>query len=99
MANEHTPTCPHCREALERWEPNPYTGWGHDLYFCNNNECDYFVTGRRRICEEFEKNFAYRYCLDPRKNKELPLIAWCPGELSLLKGRCAEAEHRCEATG
>jgi len=99
MTNEYRPTCPHCRETLERWEPSPYTGWDHDLYYCNNNECAYFVTGRRKICEEFEKNFAYRYCLDPKKNQELPLIAWCPGELSLLKGRCGDAECLREAAG
>ncbi len=99
MTNEYRPICPHCRETLERWEPNPYTGWDHDLYYCNNNECAYFITGRRLICEEFEKNFAYRYCLDPKKNQELPLIAWCPGELSLLKGRCEDAESLREAAG
>jgi hypothetical protein len=51
---------------------------------------NYFITGRRKICNEYEKNFAYRYCYDPNNGQELPIIAWCPGELPLLKGRCGD---------
>ena len=88
--NEAERNCPHCNEALERWEPNAWTGWGNDLFFCNNNACPYFVRGRKRICLEFEKNFAYRYCYNTKNGQELPIIAWCGGGLSLLKGRCKE---------
>jgi hypothetical protein len=90
MMNEEKLICPHCNQSLEKWEPCPWTGWGHDMFYCNNNECPYFLTGRRRICLEFEKNFAYRYCYNPENGQELPIIAWCGGELSLLKGRCKE---------
>ena len=86
--DEEKRLCPHCNERLERWEPSPYTGWDRSLFFCNNNECDYFIHGRAKICLEYEKNFAYRYCYDPKNEQELPIIAWCPGDLSLLKGRC-----------
>jgi hypothetical protein len=89
--NEDSFLCPHCNALLVRWEPSPYTGWGHDLYYCDNNECSYFLEGRRRICEEFEKNFAYRFCYDPENGQELPIITWCGGDLSLLKGRCPES--------
>ena len=89
--NEKNLTCPHCDKQLLRWEPSPYTGWGHDLYYCDNNECNYFIEGRLKICIEFEKNFAYRYCYNPVNGKEFPIIAWCGGELSLLKGRCKSA--------
>ena len=88
--SEEKMICPHCSEQLERWEPCPWTGWDNDLFFCNNDKCGYFVEGRKKICYEFEKNFAYRYCYNPRKGKALPIIAWCGGELSLLKGRCKE---------
>jgi hypothetical protein len=83
-------TCPHCGEVLTRWEPSPYTGWGHDMFYCDNNECEYFVKGRIKICMEFEKNFAYRYCYNPVNGKDISIIAWCGGDLSLLKGRCGE---------
>lgn len=82
--------CPHCNETLTRWEPCPETGWDTDLYYCDNNECRYFVDGRRKICEEFQKNFAYRFCYNPKNGQGFPLIAWCGGELSLLRGRCDE---------
>jgi hypothetical protein len=86
--NKDNLVCPHCSKALERWDPSPYTAWAHHLFFCNNNDCDYFIKGRAKICFEYEKNFAYRYCYDPKNGQELPIVAWCPGELSLLKGRC-----------
>ena len=81
-------TCPHCKKALKIWEPSPYTGWGHNMLFCENNECPYFIRGRRKIYTETYKNFAYRYCINPDNGKDVPIIAWCPGELSLKKGLC-----------
>lgn len=87
-------TCPHCRKALVRWEPCAHTGWGHDLFYCDNNACSYFLEGRRKIACEYEKNFAYRYCYDPAKGRALPIIAWCGGDLSLLKGRCGKGRPR-----
>lgn len=90
---EETYTCPHCHEVLTRWEPCPHTGWDHDLFYCSNNTCSYFVNGRRKICVEFEKNFSYRFCFDPVNGQELPIVAWCAGELSLLKGRCRDASE------
>ena len=80
--------CPHCHKPLLKWEPSPYTGWGHDMFFCDNDDCSYFVEGRIRICCEFEKNFAYRFCYNPENGKNFPIIAWCGGDLSLLKGKC-----------
>ena len=86
--------CPHCGEILTQWEPSPYTGWGNDMLYCDNNECEYFKEGRRRICYEHQKNFAYRYCMNPDTGFELPLIAWCPGDLSLLKGKYNENDQQ-----
>ena len=85
--------CKYCGEQLDRWEPSPYTGWGHDMFFCSNDDCEYFITGRLKICIEHEKNFAYRYCLNPGTGKELPIIVWCYGDLSLLKKRYDPAQH------
>lgn len=84
--------CPYCHRTLEPWEPHPHAGWSHDLFFCGNDSCAYFVEGRRKICTEFEKNFAYRYCLDPVTRKALPIVTWCGGHLSLLKGRVESSE-------
>ena len=80
--------CPHCQEGLAIWEPSPYTGWGHNMLYCNNNECNYFIRGREKIYCEYDKNFAYRYCYNPENGKEVPIISWCPGELSLKRGNC-----------
>ena len=82
--------CPHCEKPLVRWEPCAQTGWVHDLFLCDNNECSYFVEGRRKIACDYEKNFAYRYCYNPANGKELPIVSWCGGNLSLLKGRCGK---------
>ena len=80
--------CPHCEKPLRRWEPAPESGWDRDLFYCDNDACSYFVRGREKVCHEFERNFAYRYCLDPKTGKARPVVAWCGGRLSLLKGRC-----------
>ena len=81
--------CPHCEADLETWEPSPYTGWGVNMLYCSNNCCPYFLRGREKIYFETTKNFAYRYCINPTNGKELPIIAWCPGELSLKRKICA----------
>lgn len=80
--------CPYCGAALEDWEPTDESAWENTLRFCPNNACDYFRFGRREIAERFKKNFGYRYCWDPVREHAFPLIAWCAGELSYLKGRC-----------
>jgi len=89
MVCEHT--CPYCSEELVTWDPPDEAGWDHALMICQNNECSYFVRGRSKVCKEYERNFSYRYCYDPATGKELPILAWCGGDLSLLKGRCKEA--------
>ena len=70
------------------WEPSPYTGWGDNMLYCNNDECGYFVRGREKIYREYDRNFAYRYCYNPKNGQEVPIIAWCHGDLSLKKGKC-----------
>ena len=82
-------SCPHCGQILDRWEPHSESGWDHALLVCNNDQCAYFVRGREKICSEFKVNFAYRYCYDPCKDQTIPLVTWCGGRLSRLKGRCA----------
>jgi len=91
MMNQENPICPHCGKALSRWEPAPESGWDRELLYCDNNACTYFVRGREKVCKEFERNFAYRYCLDPKTGKARPIVAWCGGSLSLLKGRCGHS--------
>ena len=86
--------CPHCQAILEAWEPHETHdwsyGWDHTLHYCVNNDCGYFQEGRRRIARGNQRNFAYRYCYDPEADSAFPLVAWCGGHLSLLKGRCQE---------
>ena len=84
-------SCPYCGKTLTEWEPSPYTGWGTNMFYCDNNKCEYFINGRKKICYEFQKNFAYRYCINPETGHQFPIITWCHGELSLLKGRCTNA--------
>jgi hypothetical protein len=89
--NDQKKLCPHCGMPLSSWEPHPEGGWDHDLLLCENNECPYFIRGRSKICREYEQNFSYRFCCDPKTGKEWPAVAWCGGDLSLLKGRCSGA--------
>lgn len=81
-------TCPYCDAPLLEWEPSAYHAFENNLLFCPSNTCDYFRYGRRDIADRFQKNFGYRYCWDPVREHAFPLIAWCGGELSYLKGRC-----------
>jgi len=80
--------CPYCKTPLQEFEPNPYQAWPNDIAYCPSNDCSYFRHGRKDIAEKFQKNFGYRYCWDPVGEAACPLIAWCPGTLSYLKGRC-----------
>jgi len=80
--------CPYCGTPLEEYEPNAYECWPNNLSFCPSNDCSYFKFGRREIADRFQKNFGYRYCWDPVTENAFPRIAWCPGSLSYLKGRC-----------
>jgi hypothetical protein len=89
-------SCPYCHEQLVMWVPCDESGWDHDLLLCENNECSYFVHGRAKVCEDYGANFAYRFCYDPRTGREIPIVAWCGGDLSLLKGRCkSSASSEC----
>ena len=90
--------CPHCQKELKIWEPSPYTGWGDNMLYCDNDLCKYFVRGREKIFIEYDKNFAYRYCRNPKTGHELPIIAWCPGELSLKRKKCEATPKTEKAT-
>ncbi len=79
--------CPYCGKKLEVWEPHPETGWSDYLLVCGNDECEYFHRAREKVAEECKVNFAYRYCLNPKTGKAIPIVTWCGGDLSLLKGR------------
>ncbi|MFH2006275.1 MAG: hypothetical protein ABI333_06790 [bacterium] len=81
--------CPFCETELEEWEPSAYHCWENNLWFCPSDRCKYFRYGRQEIADRFQKNFGYRYCFDPGNKVAFPLIAWCGGERSYLKGRCA----------
>ena len=80
--------CPYCETLLEEWEPTAYHAFPNNVFFCPNDGCEYFRYGRRAIAEQFNRNFGYRYCFDPVARSAFPLIAWCNGERSYLKGRC-----------
>jgi len=80
--------CPHCGERMESWDPGPESGWTDDILICNNNQCKYFTTGRKKIADENMVNFAYRYFWNPTSGKGGAIAAWCGGDLSLLKGKC-----------
>jgi hypothetical protein len=80
--------CPYCETPLEEWEPTAYHGFPNNLFFCPNDQCAYFRGGRQAIAEQFKRNFGYRYCYDPGSNSAFPLVAWCGGGRSYLKGRC-----------
>ena len=95
--------CPHCGMPLSVWEPHPEGGWDHDLLLCENNECSYFVRGRSRICREYEQNFSYRFCCDPKTGKEWPAVVrrrFVPSQRSLPLNSTGgySLERRCGIT-
>ena len=91
MSNQKI-VCPHCGSALESYDPSPFSDWDSELLICNNNDCSYFIRGRERVCDEYKKNFSYRYCVNASNGTAVPMVAWCHGELSLLKGRCNQTQ-------
>jgi hypothetical protein len=90
MKNSQEMDCPHCGQKLDAWDPGDESGWDHDLLVCNNSKCEYFVRGRKKISDECEVNFAYRYCYDPVKDRAIAIATWCGGDLSLRKGRAVQ---------
>jgi len=88
MASEHT--CPYCHKDLVSWEPPDEAGWDHDLMVCENNECSYFVKGEAKSAKTMTGISATATAMTLQTGNELPILAWCGGDLSLLKGRCKE---------
>lgn len=75
--------CPHCGEKFTIWEPSTYSGWGHDMLYCDNDECAYFVQGRRKICMEFEKTLPTGTVSTPKPERPFPLLPGAAGNCLL----------------
>ncbi|MCA1945911.1 MAG: hypothetical protein LDL30_11630 [Desulfovibrio sp.] len=75
-------TCPHCHSVLESWIGPPESGWG-ELFVCNNNDCQYYLTSNTCLVEQGGKDcLGFRYAEDPMNNySSFNLLSWFPASL------------------
>ena len=65
-----TMECPHCQEALSKWEvpDDPCIDWPNDyLYLCFNDFCPFVVRGWRFMWNQGILGTSYRYLFNPLK--------------------------------
>lgn len=69
--------CPHCGEALAKWENPDLNSWGSEYqYVCFNDECPYYARGWTWMREKFNVNASYRYRFNPATGERGPLPVW-----------------------
>ena len=85
-----SPKCPHCGEPLQAFAVPEEGGWDSTFHVaCFNDECSYFVRGRRRMEDVYGVRVSYRYRIDPTTGLSSPLAVWSK---DALKDRILDAE-------
>jgi len=85
-----SPKCPHCGEPLQAFALPEEGGWESTFHVaCFNDDCAYFVRGRRRMEDVYGVKVSYRYRVDPTTGQSSPLAVWSP---DALKDRILDAE-------
>jgi hypothetical protein len=74
--------CPHCGQALAKWENPDLNSWGGEYqYVCFNDECPYYTRGWAWMREKFNVNASYRYRFNPETGERGPLPVWSKNAL------------------
>ena len=85
-----SPTCPHCGGTLQAFAVPEEGGWESAFHVaCFNDDCPYFVRGRKRMEDVYGVKVSYRYRIDPTNGQASPRAVWSK---DALKDRILEAE-------
>ena len=77
MKEPEVPKCPHCGEAMKKWETPLYSTWGTlFLWVCFNDECPYFVRGWDHMMKTQKVTASYRHSMNPETGTKGPLPCW-----------------------
>jgi len=62
---KEAPTCPHCKEAMQKMDSR-YLDWGTTfLWVCFNDKCQFFQKGWKHMMDNYGQLVSYRYMVTP----------------------------------
>ena len=75
--NQPPPVCPHCDGLTVKMSLPLEAGYDTDFFYvCFNDECPYFIRGKRLMWEKYRVQSSYRYRVNPVNGKPAPLPVW-----------------------
>ena len=67
---KEAPSCPHCKEAMQKMDSR-HLDWGTTfLWVCFNNHCEFFKKGWKHMMDNYGQLVSYRYMVTPDSGTE-----------------------------
>lgn len=79
-----TMACPHCGDALRRWEAptGPFAEWDSEHYYiCFNDRCPFYVRGWDTMAKQGNLGFSYRLLYERKRDRFSSIPVTGPGSL------------------